>query len=65
MLQWTLSQDFYAKPIPMSIPDEVLILNKQPISKSAITKLKYSPFGTKLACASQDTMISVMKTPMY
>ena len=65
LLQWSLSQDFHSKPLPMSIPDEVQILCKQPISKSAITKLKYSPFGSKLACASQDTMISVMKTPMY
>ena len=33
LLQWTLSQDFYSKPIPMTIPDEVQILTTKPISK--------------------------------
>ena len=65
MIQWTISQDFFAKPLPMMMSDEVQILNKQAASKSAITKLQYSPLGTKLAYSSQDTMISVMKTPLY
>ena len=49
----------------MTMPPEVQVLNEKPISKSSITKLKYSPFGSKLAFSSVDTMIGVIKTPMF
>lgn len=49
----------------MQMPDEVQVLNKQKISKNALTKLKNSPYGTKLATSSVDTMISVIKTPVF
>lgn len=40
-------------------------MNKQQLSKNALTKIAYSTLGTKLALASQDTMISVVKTPIF
>ena len=49
----------------MNIPEELKILADQPLHKNATVKLCYSPFGTKLACISQDTTISVLKTPMF
>lgn len=47
------------------MPPEVQVLNEKPISKASVTKLKYSPLGTKLACASVDNMIGVIKTPLF
>ena len=49
----------------MTIQQDVSILNEQPISKSSVTRLKYSPLGTKLAFSSVDNMIGVLKTPMF
>lgn len=49
----------------MTLPEELKILHEQPLHKNAITRLIYSPFGTKLASVSQDTTISVIKTPMF
>ena len=28
-LQWTLSQDFFSKPLPIQMPDDVQIMNQQ------------------------------------
>jgi WD40 repeat protein len=49
----------------MTIPEELSILREQPLHKQAVVKLAYSPLGTKLASISQDTLISVIKTPMF
>lgn len=49
----------------MTIPDEISILKEQPLHKNAVVRLCYSPLGTKLASISQDTMISVIKTPFF
>ena len=35
-----------------------------PLHKATVQKLKYNTRGTKLACASSDTTISVLKTPV-
>ena len=63
--QWTVSQDFHSKPLPIGMPPEVQVLNEKPISKASVTKVKFSPLGTKLACASVDNIIGVIKTPLY
>ena len=49
----------------MTIPPEVSILHEQALHKNAVVKLCYSPLDTKLASASQDTTISVIKTPIF
>lgn len=49
----------------MTIPEELKILQSQSISRNSLTKLKFSPNGQKLACASQDTMITVIRTPIF
>lgn len=63
--QYMVTKDFYTQPLPMTIPDEISILREQPLHKNAVVKLCYSPLGTKLASISQDTMISVIKTPFF
>ena len=47
----------------MKIPSECQSLAKHQLHKSTITKLHYSPLGTKLAAVSLDTTISVIKSP--
>lgn len=53
------------QPLPMTIPDDLSILKETALHKQAVTKLLYSPLGTKLASISQDTLISVLKTPFF
>ena len=48
----------------MSIPPECKSMVEHPLHKSTVTKLVYSNGGTKLACASNDTTISLVKTPV-
>lgn len=64
-VSWTISRDFYSKPIPLSIQSDVSILNEKQMSLTALNRLKFSPFGTKLACATVDAKILVLKTPIY
>ena len=59
-----ISRDFYSKPIPLTIPSDCSVLHQQALHKNSIVKLAYSPMGTKLAAASQDTTISLIKTPV-
>jgi WD40 repeat protein len=49
----------------MAIPDELSWLRDNPLHKNAVVNLCYSPLGTKLASISQDTTISVLKTPIF
>ena len=49
----------------MTIPDELSILRDEPLHKNAVVRLAYSPLGTKLAAISQDTTVSVLKTPFF
>lgn len=61
---FVVSQDFFSKPLPMTIPNDCSILSNQALHKNSVTKLSYSPSGTKLAAASQDRTISLIKTPI-
>lgn len=49
----------------MQIPDEVSVLHAKPLSKSSLTKCSFGPLGSKLALASQDTLITVLRTPIF
>jgi hypothetical protein len=49
----------------MNIQPDVSVLHEKPICKASITRIKYSPLGTKLAFSSVDNMIGVLKTPMF
>ena len=60
-----VTKDFFTRELPLTIPEECSILHAQELHKNAITHLKYSPSGTKLAAASQDKMISVLRTPVF
>ena len=59
-----MSRDFLSKPIPLTIPNDCSVLHQQALHKNSLTKLTYSPSGTKLAAASQDTTISLLRTPV-
>lgn len=64
-MQWNVSEDFFIKSIPMQMPEEVQVLNKQAIGKYPLTKISYSTQGTKVAMASQDYLITVIRTPIF
>ena len=53
------------KPLPLEPSEDVSDLCKKKMSKSALVRIAYSPQGSKLAVASQDTLITVLKTPVY
>lgn len=59
-----MSRDFFSKPIPMTIPNDCSVLASTQLHKNSLMRLAYSPSGTKLAAASQDTTISLLKTPV-
>lgn len=61
---YEVSRDFNSKPLPMSIPADASVLAKTQLHKSSLLKLAYSPSGTKLAAASLDRTISLIKTPV-
>lgn len=46
---YAVTRDFYYKSLPMTIPDELTCLTKNPLHKNAVVSLCYSPLGTKLA----------------
>ena len=48
----------------MSIPPECKTLTEVPLHKSTVTKICYSNQGRKLASASSDMTINILKTPM-
>lgn len=64
-MQWAISKDFYSKPLPLQTQAETKVLSEKPLSKSSITRVKYSPSGNKLAFAGVDTMIGVVRTPIF
>mmetsp|Transcript_1773 Transcript_1773/g.2528 ORF Transcript_1773/g.2528 Transcript_1773/m.2528 type:complete len:166 (+) Transcript_1773:1969-2466(+) len=48
----------------MALPADCSVLNTSKLHATAVVRLAYSPSGTKLAAASQDTTISLLKTPI-
>ena len=48
----------------MALPADCSVLAQTQLHATAVVRLAYSPSGTKLAAASQDTTISLMKTPV-
>jgi len=59
-----VSRDFFGKPFPMQIPQEVSTLCQTRLNKTAVTRLAYSFSGKYLAAASVDTTISLIRTPL-
>ena len=49
----------------MQVPDELRVLKEKQLHKNAIVKVVYGSLGSRLACASQDQMITVIKTPVF
>jgi len=63
--QYFVSRDFYSKPLPTAMPKDASILHETQLHKTAIVKLAYSPSGNKLAAASIDTTISLLRMPIF
>ena len=46
------------------MPNDCSVLASTQLHTNSIVRLAYSPSGTKLAAASQDTTISLLRTPV-
>jgi WD40 repeat protein len=49
----------------MEISKDTTVLNDTQLHKTAVVKLSYSPSGNKLAAASLDKTISLLRMPIF
>lgn len=54
----------YSRPFPMSMPVECRTMAETPLHKSTVQRVTYNLRGTKLASASSDMTINILKTPV-